>query len=439
MRLPFDREEYLSRQESVFSKLPKSSLAIIPTNDRKIRSNDVSYPFRANSYMLYLCGWEEDEGTLLATNSSGKWVTTLFVPDRDTTKEIWEGIRIGVDGAKSWPVDHTDSLLGLDSRINELVSDGNRVFTIPGAYSSLDILIDDNTETEDLRAYIDPIRRVKSANEIRYMQEAASIASTAHEKAMRNTRPGMGEWEIQSLVEGHFMSSQSQWSFPSIVGGGDNATVLHYKNNDQVIRSGDLVLVDAGCEVSGYASDITRTWPVNGKFSQPQREIYELVLRAELAGIEACQPGMPWGSMHEAVCETIAEGLLELGVLNCTLEDALGRVEGKPGVFEGQIRNFFMHGTGHFLGLDVHDVGGGRQGDPNSSFLLEPGMVLTIEPGLYFGSWRNDILIPERYAGIGIRIEDDVLVTEQGPLVLSSSCPKMLEEIEQVVGECIHE
>jgi len=439
MRLPFDREEYLSRQESVFSKLPKSSLAIIPTNDKKIRSNDVSYPFRANSYMLYLCGWEEDEGTLLATNSSGKWVTTLFVPDKDTTKEIWEGIRIGVDGAKSWPVDHTDSLLSLDSRIKELVSDGSRVFTIPGAYSSLDILIDDITETEDLRAYIDPIRRVKSANEIRYMQEAASIASTAHEKAMRNTRPGMGEWEIQSLVEGHFMSSQSQWSFPSIVGGGDNATVLHYKNNDQVIRSGDLVLVDAGCEVSGYASDITRTWPVNGKFSQPQREIYELVLRAELAGIEACQPGMPWGSMHEAVCEIIAEGLIELGVLNCTLEDALGRVEGKPGVFEGQIRNFFMHGTGHFLGLDVHDVGGGRQGDPNSSFLLEPGMVLTIEPGLYFGSWRNDILIPERYAGIGIRIEDDVLVTEQGPLVLSSSCPKMLEEIEQVVGECIHE
>ena len=139
---------------------------------------------------------------------------------------------------------------------------------------------------------------------------------------------------------------------------GDNATVLHYKNNNQVINSGDLVLVDAGCEVSGYASDITRTWPVNGKFSQPQREIYELVLRAELAGIQACQPGMPWVSMHEAVCETIAEGLIELGVLNCTLEEALGRVEGKPGVFEGQIRNFFMHGTGHFLGLDVHDVGG---------------------------------------------------------------------------------
>lgn len=439
MGLPFDREEYLSRQASLFSKLPESSLAIIPTNDRKIRSNDVAYPFRANSYMLYLCGWEEDEGTLLATNSSGKWMTTLFVPERDTTKEIWEGIRIGVDGAQSWPVDHADSLENLDSRIKEFISGVGRIFTIPGVSASLDRLLDENTESIDLRTYIDPMRRIKSAKEIEYMKEAASIASSAHQKAMRNSRSGMGEWQIQSEVEGHFMSSRSQWSFPSIVGGGDNATVLHYKNNDQLIKSGDLVLVDAGCEVNGYASDITRTWPVNGKFTEPQREIYELVLRSELAGIDACRPGMPWVSMHEAVCETIAEGLIELGVLMCTFEEALGKVEGKPGVFEGQIRNFFMHGTGHFLGLDVHDVGGGRQGDPNSSFLLEPGMVLTIEPGLYFGSWRNDIEMPERYAGIGIRIEDDVLVTEQGPLVLSSSCPKMVDEIEQLVGTGIND
>ena len=438
MSLPFDKAEYLRRQELVFSQLPESSLVIIPTNDRKIRSNDVSYPFRANSYMLYICGWEEDEGTLLATNSSGKWETTLFVPDRDTTKEIWEGIRIGVDGAKSWPVTHTESLEGLDSCIKGLVSEVSMIFTIPGVSSSLDNILLGNTETNDLRPHIDPIRRIKSENEIEYMQKAAFIASKAHEKAMRNSRPDIGEWEIQSVVEGHFLSSLSQWSFPSIVGGGDNATVLHYKNNNQVIRSGDLVLVDAGCEVSGYASDITRTWPVNGKFTQPQKEIYELVLKAELAGIEACQPGAPWVSMHESVCETLAEGLIELGILSCTYEEALGRVVGKPGSFQGQIRNFFMHGTGHFLGLDVHDVGGGRQGDSDSSFLLEPGMVLTIEPGLYFGSWRNDISIPERYSGIGIRIEDDVLVTEQGPLVLSS-CPKMLDEIEEIVGMRIHD
>ena len=435
MSLPFDRSEYLSRQGSVFSELPKPSVAIIPTNERKIRSNDVSYPFRPNSYMLYLCGWEEDVGTLLATNLSGNWETTLFVSDRDTTKEIWEGKRVGVDGAKSWPVDHTSSIQNLDSRIKELSSEVCAIFTIPGISSSLDKFLSGITETRDLRTYIDPIRRIKSTSEIEYMQEAALIASSAHEKAMRNAQPGMGEWEIQSEVEGHFLSSLSQWSFPSIVGGGDNATVLHYKSNNHVIESGDLVLVDAGCEVSGYASDITRTWPVNGKFSQPQKEIYELVLRAELAGIEACQPGVPWVSMHEVVCETIAHGLIELGVLDCSFKEALGRVEGKPGVFEGQIRNFFMHGTGHFLGLDVHDVGGGRQGDPDSSFLLEPGMVLTIEPGLYFASWRSDISIPDRYAGIGIRIEDDVLVTEQGPLVLSSSCPKMLDEIEQIVGK----
>ena len=169
MKLPFDREEYLSRQASLFSKMPESSLAIIPTNDRKIRSNDVAYPFRANSYMLYLCGWEEDEGTLLATNSSGKWLTTLFVPERDTTKEIWEGVRIGVDGAQSWPVDHADSLENLDSCIKEFISGVGRIFTIPGVSASLDRLLDENTEFIDLRPYIDPMRRIKSANEIEYM------------------------------------------------------------------------------------------------------------------------------------------------------------------------------------------------------------------------------------------------------------------------------
>ena len=434
MSLPFDTSEYLRRQDSVFSKLPDSSVVVIPTNNRKIRSNDVSYPFRANSYMLYLCGWSEDEGTLVATNSSGKWETTLFVPERDTSKEIWEGIRIGVDGARSWPVDNADSLHKLDSSIIELTNIGTRVFTIPGVTDTLEVLFDGKFQIEDLRTYIDPIRRIKSEKEIEYMMEAAQIASSAHENAMRSARPGIGEWQIQSEVEGYFKYSRSQWSFPSIVGGGDNATILHYKNNDQIVKSGELVLVDAGCEVNGYASDITRTWPVNGKFTQPQREVYELVLRAELAGIEACQAGSPWTSMHDAVCETIAEGLIELGVLSCSFDDALGKIDGKDGVFEGPIRNYFMHGTGHFLGLDVHDVGGGRQGDAESSFLLEPGMVLTIEPGLYFGSWRSDIQMPERYAGIGIRIEDDVLVTEQGPIVLSSSCPKSVEEIENIVG-----
>ena len=437
MDLPFDVEEYLNRQERLFSKLPESSIFIIPTNERKIRSNDVSYPFRANSYMLYLCGWVEDEGVLLATNESGLWKTTLFVPPRDTTKEIWEGVRIGVDGANSWPVDITDSLENLEAVVRDIAAKSEKIYSISGVSKSVDEILNNHGEINDPRPIIDLMRRIKSPKEIEYMREAAIIASNAHESAMRNSYPGIGEWNIQAMVEGHFLNSESHWSFPSIVGGGDNGTILHYKNNDSIVEDGYLVLVDAGCEVNGYASDITRTWPVSGRFSEPQREIYDLVLKAELAGIGACQSGAPWASMHEAVCQTIAEGLIDLGVLDCSIEEALGRVDGRDGLFEGQIRSFFMHGTGHFLGLDVHDVGGGRQGDPNSSFTLEPGMVLTIEPGLYFGSWRKDIDIPERYAGIGIRIEDDVLVTEDGPVVLSSSCPKRIHEIEQIIGRGI--
>jgi Xaa-Pro aminopeptidase len=243
----------------------------------------------------------------------------------------------------------------------------------------------------------------------------------------------MGEWEIQSSVEGYFMSAKSTWSFPSIVGGGSNATILHYKSNDCIVDDGDLVLVDAGCEINGYASDITRTWPISGSFTEPQREIYELVLKAEKAGIASCQVGKPWSHMHRVVSEIIAQGLIDLGILDCDLQEALGDEDNLDGPF----RNFFMHGTGHLLGLDVHDVGGGRQGDPGAPQSLENGMVLTIEPGLYFADWRTDIYIPERYSGIGIRIEDDVLITNDGPVVLSSSCPKEINEIEKIVGSGI--
>jgi len=430
MDLPFETSEYLDRQERLFSELPDSSILIIPTNDRKTRSNDVSYPFRANSYMLYLCGWKEDEGFFVAHNKNGVIETKLFVPPRDTTKEIWEGIRIGVDGANSWPVDSTASIEDFESEILQMSGQLDHVFTILGISESIDDICKEVEVISDPRPLIDPMRRVKSSREIQYMQESATIGSSAHKIAMKNGVPGMGEWEIQSYVEGHFLKSKSTWSFPSIVGGGSNATVLHYKANDCKVFDGDLVLVDAGCEINGYASDITRTWPINGSFTEPQKEIYELVLKAEKAGIEACQVGSPWSKMHRVVSEVIAQGLIDLGVLDCSLEVALGDEE----KLDGPFRNFFMHGSGHFLGLDVHDVGGGRQGDPGSPDSLEPGMVLTIEPGLYFADWREDIEIPKRYSGIGIRIEDDILVTNEGPVVLSSSCPKEIDDIEEIVG-----
>ncbi|MFL2533025.1 MAG: aminopeptidase P N-terminal domain-containing protein [Candidatus Thalassarchaeum sp.] len=395
------------------------------------RSNDTTFPFRANSYMLYLCGWSDPEAVLMAHREGAEWITTLFVQPRDTKAEIWEGRRVGIEGTVSgWPVDQAHSLEDIADSVTSHLNACTSVYCISGLNSELDELISrvDGAELADPTPILDDMRVLKSKDEIRLMQESADIASASHIAAMRATFPGIGEWQVQSAIEAHFIACKSRWSYPSIVGGGDNATILHYNSNDNKISDGELVLVDAGCEVSGYASDITRTWPVNGKFSDQQREVYELVLKAELAGIEACQAGSPWSSMHHATSRVLAQGLIDLGVLDCSLEDALGDD------FNGPFRNYFMHGSGHMLGLDVHDVGGGRQGDDKPERSFEPGMVLTVEPGLYFGSWRTDVEIPERYAGIGVRIEDNVLITSDGPVVLTSSCPKTIDEIEALVG-----
>ncbi len=423
--------EYLSRQSVFLGQLPEGSLVLMPTNPVAYRSNDTTFPFRANSYMLYLCGWGDPEAVLMAHREGDEWITTLFVQPRDTKAEIWEGRRVGIEGTVSgWPVDQAHSLEDIADSVTSHLNVCTSVYCISGLNPELDELISrvDGTELADPTPILDDMRVLKSKDEIRLMQESADIASASHIAAMRATYPGIGEWQIQSAIEAHFIACKSRWSYPSIVGGGDNATILHYNSNDNKISDGELVLVDAGCEVSGYASDITRTWPVNGKFSDQQREIYELVLKAELAGIEACQAGSPWSSMHHATSRVLAQGLIDLGVLDCSLEDALGDD------FNGPFRNYFMHGSGHMLGLDVHDVGGGRQGDDKPERSFEPGMVLTVEPGLYFGSWRTDVEIPERYAGIGVRIEDNVLITTDGPVVLTSSCPKTIDEIEALVG-----
>ena len=423
--------EYLSRQSTFLGQLPVGSLVLMPTNPVAYRSNDTTFPFRANSYMLYLCGWSDPGAVLMAHREGAEWITTLFVQPRDTKAEIWEGRRVGVEGTVSgWPVDQAHSLEDIADSVNSHLDTCTSVYSISGLNPKLDELISraEGVELADPTPILDDMRVLKSEEEIRAMQKSADIASASHIAAMRATFPGIGEWQIQSVIEAHFIASKSRWSYPSIVGGAENATILHYNSNDKEISAGELVLVDAGCEVSGYASDITRTWPVNGKFSDQQREIYELVLKAELAGIEACQAGSPWSSMHHATSRVLAQGLIDLGVLDCSLEDALGDD------FNGPFRNYFMHGSGHMLGLDVHDVGGGRQGDDKPERSFEPGMVLTVEPGLYFGSWRTDVEIPERYAGIGVRIEDNVLITTDGPVVLTSSCPKTIDEIEALVG-----
>ena len=425
--------EYLSRQSAFLGQLPENSLLLIPTNPVAYRSNDTAYPYRANSYMLYLCGWSEPEAVLMAHQMETEWVTTLFVQPRDTKAELWEGRRVGAEGAESgWPVDRARSLTELSDCVSELLDDCESVYHLHDLNPELDELVSraQGVELVDPTTALDDMRVIKSDAEVALIQQSSNIASEAHIAAMRATSPGIGEWKIQSVIEAAFTARRSCWAYQSIVGGGDNATILHYKSNSDRIADGDLVLVDAGCEVSGYASDITRTWPVSGKFSDQQREIYELVLKAQLAGIDACQAGSVWLSMHRATSVVLAQGLIDLGILDCSVEEAIG----DDMEFNGPYRNFFMHGTGHMLGLDVHDVGGGRQGDKDEGPILQPGMVVTVEPGLYFGSWRDDLKIPERYSGIGVRIEDDVLVTAEGPVVLTSSCPKTIEEIEALVG-----
>ena len=430
--LPFSQGEYYARQSLFLESISDDSLVLIPTNPVSTRSNDTHYRFRANSYILYLCGWNDPNAVWMASKDNGEWTTSLFVQPRDTKAEIWEGRRVGVEGAISnWPINEAYSIEDLEKIVKSKLTSKNSIFSISGLNATLDLCISEShNEISDPRKILDKMRMIKSSREIELMLESANLASSAHVDAMKKTHSGIGEWEIQSTIEGHFMNHKSQWSYPSIVGGGENATILHYNTNGSTINDGELVLVDAGCEINGYASDITRTWPVNGKFTEPQREIYELVLKAEIAGIEACQVGASWVSIHAAASEVLAKGLIELGILNCSLEEAIG----DPTEFNGEYRNFFMHGTGHLLGLDVHDVGGGRQGDDEKGPTLQSGMVLTVEPGLYFGGWRTDIEVPARYSGIGIRIEDDILVTDDGPVVLSASCPKSIADIESIIG-----
>ncbi|MDP6905820.1 MAG: aminopeptidase P family protein [Candidatus Thalassarchaeaceae archaeon] len=422
--------EIRQRQEDLCGHLAEDSVCIIVNNPSSIRSRDVHHRHRFNSYLHYLTGWHEEGGAAIFYHKSEHWVCKLYVNPRDIKMETWNGRRPGLEGALSnWPVDETSSLDDIEEDLGEILAKAESLHHIGGLDSEIDKIVNSKfSKYSDPRKIIDEMRVIKSNSEVELMQYAADLASHAHVEAMRLCKPGMGEWHMQSIIEGCFLHHKSHWAYPSIVGCADNATILHYNENKDVMNDGELVLIDAGCEIDGYASDITRTFPVNGVFTEDQKAIYELVLKSQIAGIEACQVGSPWSAMHRATSEILAQGLIDLGILDCSFEEALGEN------LDGAFRQFFMHGTGHFLGLDVHDVGGGRQGDNESERTLLPGMVVTIEPGLYFGAWRDDISIDARWAGIGIRIEDDILVTENGPVVLTAACPKSIDEIESIVG-----
>ncbi len=433
---------YLERQQRFLSQLKPSDLVIITTPSEAVRSNDVTYPYRTSSDMLYLVGWADPESALIFHHDGSQWISHLFVQPKDTLKEIWEGRRPGAEGAKlGWSIDEASSIHELEEHLDMFLSECSTVHVRTGISSVIDSIVLSSIERRDRNrqhfgsgpvSLEDPSRRIaemrlrKSTEEIEFMRHAAEISSVAHELAMRASKDGIFEYQLQSIIEGFFVyGGTSGWAYPSIVGCGENATILHYTVNESKCKGDEIILIDAGAEYKGYAADITRSWPIGGTFTDAQKEIYEIVLDAQEQAIAACRVGNPYNKPHEVARSVLAEGLIRLGIINQSLEDALDTQT-------GQLKNWYMHNTGHWLGLDVHDVGVYKpDGTPR---LLEAGMVLTVEPGLYFGAWRPDVDCPERYANIGIRIEDDVLVTDDEPDVLTKRCPKTIADIEGIVG-----
>ncbi len=440
--LAITNDEYRFRQNKLYSNFIDTDVLILCSSPETIHSNDVHHPYRTESNLLYFTGWIEPESVLCAVQNKGIWQTNLFVQPKDTLKEIWEGRRPGVEGAqKSWPIDKAHPIEELEKILDKVISKSSRVFHRMGIMQSVDDLViaaikrrDRSRQrlgtgpisVEDPSNRIAEMRLIKSDSEIAQMKFASDVSSLAHIAAMKHGGKGATENQLQSIIEGFFRyAGASGWSYPSIVGSGENATILHYKQNDDLCEDGDIVLIDAGAEFRGYAADITRSWPNNGKFTKHQKEIYQLVLDSQLAAIDKCRVGNLYTEPHEAARKVLAEGLIKLGVIKQDIEEALDPEH-------GELKNWYMHNTSHWIGLDVHDVGVYLpNGEPRK---LESGMCLTIEPGLYFGSWRPDVECPKNYSNLGIRIEDDVLVTEDGPVILTDMCPKTIDDIELLIG-----
>ena len=434
--------EYRARQQRLFSQLRAEDLLLICAHPVSTRSNDVHFPYRNHSDMLYLCGWFDPESIMMARQVKGEWKLTLFVQSTDILSEIWEGRRPGVDGAlRQWPIDEALSIEDAEDIIDTALQDVSRVQIRQGLNPLIDNLVIESIKRRDRArqhfgkgpislsdpsSLIAELRLRKSESEIDQMRYSAQVSAQAHIQAMKHGKAGIGEWAIEAILECVFKyGATSGNAYPCIVGCGENATILHYTVNDCQCNDGEILLIDAASEYRGYAADITRSWPISGKFTKDQADIYQIVLDAQLAAIDQCRVGNPYNAPHEAARQSLAQGLIDLGIISQTLSEALDENN-------GQLKNWYMHNTGHWIGLDVHDVGIYKpDGKPR---LFEEGMVITVEPGLYFGAWRTDVDCPEKYADIGIRIEDDVLITSGDPDVLSSDCPKTIADIESIVG-----
>ena len=412
-------------------------IAIIPTAAERPRNRDTHFPYRHDSYAYYVSAFTEPEAvTLLIAGAESKSI--LFCRPKHEEREIWDGFRHGPEAARTaFGYDEAWSIEEFDSRLPALMAGQANLFYALGFDAAFDARVTHALNTvrnmarsglsvpaviRDARALLDPMRVVKDASEIAIMRAAAAISTEAHKRAMRATRPGLHEYEIEAELLHEFRRGGSEYpAYTSIVAGGGNACVLHYVLNNAVLKDGDLLLIDAGCELASYASDITRTFPVNGRFSGPQRDLYELVLAAQAAALAMTRPGAPYNLPHEAAVRVLAQGMLDLGLLKGSLDAAIELGDKR----EGGYFRFYMHRTGHWLGLDVHDAGDYKRGD--TWLPLAPGNMVTVEPGIYV---RPAADVDERFWNIGIRIEDDALVTTDGCELITAKCPKSVTDIE---------
>ena len=432
------KDEFARRRRQLARIMGRDAIAIVPAAPVQLRNNDVEHAYRQDSDFFYLTGFGEPEAVAVFMPGREAAEYILFVRDRDPARETWDGRRAGPEGAmQTYGADDSFPIADMDDILPGLIESRSKVYYTMGAYPEFDqrmigwvnglraqVRVGGHSPLEivALEHVLHDMRLYKSGAELDLMRESARIASRAHVRAMQRCRPGLNEFEIVAELVHEFRRCNADTSYQPIVGGGENSCILHYRENDQKLADGDLLLIDAGCEYQCYASDITRTFPITGRFNAEQRAVYEVVLEANLAAIEKVRPGNHWNDPHDAAVRVVTQGLVKLGLLK-------GRVAALQRA--GAYRRFFMHRTGHWLGMDVHDVGDYKVGGEWRVF--EPGMVLTIEPGIYIpASLRG---VPRRFANIGIRIEDDVVVTRRGAEVLSAQAPKSVEEIEAVMAQ----
>ncbi len=423
---------YAARRKALLERTGPGVI-VIPAAPTFIRNNDVEHEYRQSSDFFYLTGFDEPDSVLVLSSRDGQHASTLFLRERDPERETWDGPRLGVERAPAaLQLDAALSIRALDEKLPDLLENHRRVHYRIGQDSrfderflrALDAVrarsrrgIECPSEIVDPGVALHEMRLRKSASDLSPMRRACAITRAAHLAAMHAAKPGRYEYEVEAEILRTFRAHGSERpAYGSIVGSGPNATILHYRKNDRRLEDGDLLLIDAGAEFGYFASDVTRTFPVSGRFTDPQREVYEVVLQSQLAAIAAVQPGVTLDTVHEAAVSVLVEGLISLGLLQGD----------KAGVLErGEYRQFYMHRTSHWLGMDVHDVGSYFQNGKQRPF--EPGFVLTVEPGLYISPQAQ---VPEPYRGIGIRIEDDILVTDSGFENLTRDIPKTVAELE---------